>query len=219
MFRSFVMTAALSILSVACCSAAEFGVLGGYGAAAASMTATAGGTSANAGFQNGPGVGALVGDNFRKSKIFGGEVRYLLLFDSLKVSQGGTQATLSGRSHLFHYDVLLHARPPRSPVRPFLAVGGGARFVEGTGAQQAYQPLSQYALLTQTHEFVPLISAGGGVKFKLSPRINLRAEIRDYISPHLSNVITASPGANLHGWIHEIVSLAALTYTFGGPRP
>jgi len=213
MFRSFVRTAALSVVSAAFGFAAELGVLGGFGTAT-STTATAGGTSASVGFQSGPGVGALVGDNWGNSKIFGGEVRYLLLFDSLKVSQGGTQATLSGRSHLMHYDVLVHALPPRSPVRPFLAVGGGARVIEGTGPPQVYQPLSQYALLTQTSEIVPLISAGGGVKFRLGPRVNLRAEIRDYISPHLTKVITASPGASLHGWIHEIVSMAALTYTF-----
>jgi hypothetical protein len=213
MFRSLLRTAALSVVSVGFCFAAELGVLGGFGLATPT-TATAGGTSANLGFQPGPAVGALLGDNWGKSKVFGGEVRYLLLFDNLKISQGGTQATLSGRSHLIHYDVLLHACPPHSPVRPFLAVGGGARLIEGTGAPQVYQPLSQYALLTQTSEVVPLISAGGGVKFRLGPRVNLRAEIRDYISPHLSNVITASPGASLHGWIHEIVSMAALTYTF-----
>jgi hypothetical protein len=204
---------ALSAASVVFGFAAELGVLGGFGTAT-STTATVGGSSASVGFQPGPGVGALVGDNWGKNKIFGGEVRYLLLFDNLKISQGNTQATMSGHSHLIHYDVLLHARPPHSPVRPFLAVGGGARVIEGTGTPQVYQPLSQYALLTQTSEIVPLISAGGGVKFRLGPSVNLRAEIRDYISPHPSNVITASPGATLHGWIHEIVSMAALTYTF-----
>jgi hypothetical protein len=178
------------------------------------MTATAAdGSLANAGFQAGPGVGGLIGEDFRKSKVIGGEFRYVLLFDNLKVSQGGTQATMGGRSHLIHYDVLFHARPPERVVRPFLAVGGGARLIEGTGAQQVYQPLSQYVLLTQTREIAPLIDGGGGVKFKLSPRINFRTEIRDYINPHLSKVITASPGARIHGWTHEIVALAALTYT------
>jgi hypothetical protein len=208
------MTAALAIVSVAFCSAAEVGILAGYGVPAASMTATAGGTSASAGFQSGPGVGALVGDNWGKSKVLGGEVRYLFLVDGLKVSQGGTQATMSAHSHLFHYDLLFHARPPRSPIRPFLAVGGGARLIEGTGSPEVYQPLSQYALLTNTTEAVPLISVGGGVKFRLSPRINLRAEVRDYLSPPLGAVIAAPPGASLHGWFHEIVPMAALTYTF-----
>lgn len=212
MFRSFVMTAALYFVSVPLCAVqGDLGVLGGFGFAT-SMTATAGGASANAGFQPGAGVGAFVGGNL--TDVIGGEVRYLLLFDSLKISQGGTQATLSGRSHLVHYDFLFHARPRRSSVRPFLAAGGGIRWIEGTGAQQVYQPLSQFALLTPTREVVPLISVGGGVKFRLSPRISLRLEARDYVSPHLSKVIAASPGANLHGWIHEIVPMAALTYTF-----
>jgi len=214
MHRSFVMTAALLAVSMACCSAAELGVLGGYGVPATSMTAMAGGTTASAGFESGAGVGALIGDNWRQSKVLGGELRYLFLVDNLKVSQGGTQANLAARSHLLHYDLLFHATPPRSPVRPFVAVGGGARIIEGTGTQQVYQPLSQYALLTATREIVPLISVGAGVKFKLSSRVNLRAEVRDYINPSLSSVIAAPPGASLHGWIHEIVPLAALTYTF-----
>ncbi len=208
------MKAALWIASAGACSAAEVGLLGGYGAPATSMTATAGGTSASAGFQSGPGVGALLGENWGKNKVVGGEVRYLVLFGGVKVSQGGTQATMTGHSQLIHYDVLFHARPPGSPVRPFLAVGGGGRLIQGTGAQQVYQPLSQYALLTNTTEAVPLISVGGGVKFKISPGLNLRAEIRDYMSPHLGEVIAAPPGASLKGWIHEIVPMVGLTYTF-----
>ena len=66
----------------------------------------------------GEGVGALLGEDWGKNKVVGGEVRYLVLFDGLKVSQGGTQATMTGHSQLIHYDVLFHARPPGSPVRP-----------------------------------------------------------------------------------------------------
>ena len=211
MFRSYVMAAALLLASAPFCAAVELGVLGGFGAAN-SMTATAGGSSASAGFEPGSGIGALLGDN--RTSLLGGELRYLMLFDNLKISQGGTEATFTGRSHLIHYDLLLHARSRRSSVRPFLAAGGGVRWVEGTGAQQIYQPLSQYALLTQTREFLPLISAGGGVKFRVSSKVDFRMEVRDYISPHLSKVIAASPGATLHGWIYEFVPLAALTVRF-----
>jgi len=211
MFRSFAMIAALWLGSAPFCAAVDLGVLGGFGAAA-SMTAAAGGTSAAAGFQSSVGAGALLGDD--QTNLLGGELRYLLLFDNLKISQGGTQATFSGRSHLIHYDVLFHLRPRRSPVRPFLAAGGGVRWVEGTGAQQAYQLLSDYALYSQTREIVPLISAGGGLKFRVSSKVSLRMEVRDYISPHLTKVIAASPGAALHGWINEFVPLAALTFKF-----
>jgi len=211
MFRSCVMAGALWLAPAPFCAAAELGLLGGFGAATP-MTATAVGTTASAGFQPGAGVGALLGAD--QTELFGGEVRYLMLFDNLKISQGGTQTTFSGRSHIMHYDLLVHARPRRSPVRPFLAGGGGIRWVEGTGAQQIYQPLSQYALLTQTREVAALLSVGGGVKFRLSSKVYLRTEIRDYVSPHLTKVIAASPGANLHGWIHEFVPLAALTFTF-----
>jgi len=211
MFRSLIFVASLSVVAAPFCAADEIGVMGGFGTAT-NMTATAGGTSASAGFRPGAGVGALLGRN--GPHWFGGEFRYLFLFDSLKVSQGGTEATFSGRSHLVHYDLLLHARPERSPIRPFIAGGGGFRWIEGTGAQQVFQPLSQFALLTHTREIVALISAGAGVKFRLSSRLNFRMEVRDYISPGFTKVIAAPPGASLHGWIHEFVPLASLTFTF-----
>jgi hypothetical protein len=211
MFRSLIFIASLSVVSAPFCAADEIGVLGGFGTAT-NMTATAGGISASAGFRPGPGVGALIG--FSRTQLFGGEIRYLFLFDKLKVSQGGTEVTFGGRSHLIHYDFLLHARPRRSPIRPFIAGGGGIRWIEGTGAQQVFQPLSQVALLTHTREVVALISAGAGVKFRISSRLNFRMEVRDYISPGLTKVIAAPPGASFHGWIHEITPLASLTFTY-----
>jgi hypothetical protein len=212
MFRPLIMIVAISAATLPLFAINGYlGLSGGYGATT-SATATAGGESASVGFQPGPGVGGFVGGDL--TNVIGGEVRYLLLFDNLRVSQGGTDATLSARSHLLHYDFLLHARPRNSTVRPFLAGGGGIRWIEGTGAQQVYQALSQFALLTPTREVVPLISIGGGLKFRISPWISLRTEIRDYISPHLTKVIAAPPGASVHGWIHEIVGQAALTITF-----
>lgn len=213
MFRTTVILSLGALLGAASApflsAQTELGVLGGYGFAT-SMTATASGTSAEAGFHPGAAVGGFFGMN--QTDRIGGEIRYLLRWNNLRLSQGGTETTFTGRSHLIHYDFLVHARSRSSHIRPFLAGGAGIRLVEGTGAQQVYQPLSQFALLTQTREVLPLISAGGGIKFRLSSRLYLRTEIRDYISPPLGKVIAASPGATLHGWIHDVVPLAGLTF-------
>ena len=216
MFRLlFVFVFALAVAVVwapSCAAQTELGLIGGYGTPETSMTATAAGSSASAGFQSGALAGAFLGMN--PTEHIGGEVRYELNWDPLKVSQSGTSATLSGRSQLIHYDLLLHATSRSAHVRPFLAVGGGIRWITGTGAQQEYQPLSQFALLTPTRELRPLISAGGGIKFKLSSRVSLRTEVRDFICPPLKKVIAAPPGATLTGWIHDIVAMVGLTFTF-----
>ena len=135
-------------------------------------------------------------------------------FSDLKLAQGGTEVSFPARTHLVHYDFLYHARPREASVRPFVAGGAGVRWVEATGTQQSYQPLSDLALLSHSREIIALISAGGGVKFALTPSFSLRVEVRDYISPHsFTKVIAAAPGARLHGWLHEIMPLVGLTYT------
>jgi len=221
MFRSFAIglfALVITAVSAPFCAAqsetskTELGVIGGFGKAATSMTATADGSSASAGIQPGPIVGAFLGMN--PTNHIGGEIRYEMNWDTLRVSQGGTSASLDGRSQLVHYDLLWHATGRSSPVRPFLAAGGGIRWIEGTGAQQAYQPLSTFALLTPTRELLPLISAGGGIKFKISPRVSLRVEVRDFMSPPLKKVIAAPPGATLSGWINDFAAMAGLTFNF-----
>ena len=213
MFRPLTSNVAFLVFAAPLCAGqADLGLIGGFGVPAASATASLGGTSATAGFQQGEGLGVLVGTN--SSNIIGGDLRYLLLFDDLKLSRGGSNVTFGSRSHLIHYDLLIHARARGYSIRPFVAAGGGIRYVEGTGAQQVYQPLSEYALLTQTREVLPLVSAGGGIKFRMTRRLDLRIEVRDFMSPHPTKVIAASPGASLHGWIHEITPMAELVYVF-----
>jgi len=68
-------------------------------------------------------------------------------------------------------DLLVHATPRGAPMRPFVAVGAGATI------------FIQFAALTHTSEIKPLLSAGGGMKFPLRPRLEFRAEVRDYITP------------------------------------
>ena len=96
----------------------------------------------------------------------GGEARYTYQSDDLRVSSGAVKAKASAQSNAFHYDVLIHATSKESSVRPFFAVGAGMKFYRGTGAEPAFQPLSNLVVLTHTNEAQPLISVGGGVKFQ-----------------------------------------------------
>jgi opacity protein-like surface antigen len=168
---------------------------------------------ASAGFKPGPAFGGVVGYN-APHRWIGGEFRYTYQDTPLKVSAAGSEATFGGRSHLIHYDVLIHAPQHRSRLQPFAAIGGGMAVYRGTGDEQAYQPLSNYAILTHTQDVKPLISVGAGVKYQISPRLSFRAEFRDYITPFPTKVITPIPGNTVGGWLNNFVPMFGLSYIF-----
>jgi hypothetical protein len=132
----------------------------------------------------------------------------------LKLSSSGTDVSFSGVSHAIHYDFLYHPAGKRSKVQPFVAAGGGVKIFRGTGKEQAYQPLSNFAYLTKTQDLRPLITAGGGIKYRISEHLVFRAEIRDYITPFPNKVITPAPGSKISGWLQDFVPLFGLSFTF-----
>jgi hypothetical protein len=93
-------------------------------------------------------------------------------------------------------------------------VAGGGASVYGTGGEHAYQPASGFALLTRTQELKPLVSAGGGVKVALGDSLQLRLEIRDYITPFPKEVVAPAPGARIKGWLHDFVPTAGISVKF-----
>ncbi len=168
--------------------------------------------SATTGFQNGPLFGGYLGQNLYR--YISGELHYNYAMSDLKVSGAGTDAQFKGIAHAIHYDFLIHTAPVEARMRPFLAAGAGVKVFRGTGTESVYQPLSQYALLTKTQEWKPLITVGGGSKFRLSPRIYLRAELRDQITPFPKNVIAPAPGAKIQGWLHDFVPMVGISFLF-----
>jgi Outer membrane protein beta-barrel domain len=168
---------------------------------------------ASAGFKSGPAFGGVLGYN-APNRWIGGEFRYTYQDSPLKVSAAGSEATFGGRSHLVHYDVLIHPPQHRSRLQPFAAVGGGLAVFRGTGDEQAYQPLSNYAILTHTQDLKPLISVGGGIKYQFTPRLFFRAEFRDYITRFPTKVITPIPGNTVGGWLNNFVPMFGLSYVF-----
>jgi hypothetical protein len=92
-------------------------------------------------------------------------------------------------------------------------VGGGVKLYQGTGAQVAYQPLSNYALLTQQQDLTPMVSAGAGLKFQMSQHVQIRLDVHDYLTPFPKNVITPNTGAKVGGWLQDIVPMVGISYT------
>jgi hypothetical protein len=173
------------------------------------VTSSAG--SASAKLQTGLAGGVWLENNGQGH--WSGELRYEYQMGNLALSSGGTTATFGAHTQQFHYDVMWHATPSESRIRPFVEAGAGIKLYQGTGAQTAYQPLSNFALLTQQQDLTALISAGGGVKFQISQHLQLRLDVHDYMTPFPKNVITPNSGAKVGGWLMDFVPMVGISYT------
>jgi hypothetical protein len=168
--------------------------------------------SATVGFTPGALFGAaLIQHRYR---YVSGEIRYAFQRSDLKVSSGSAVEKFRGSTHAIHYDWLFHTQPRGAHLRPFLAAGAGFKNYRGTGTERAYQPLSQFALLTRTSEWKPLISLGAGVRVRLGKWASLAAEVHDYLTPFPSQVIAPVGGASLERRIHDFVPTLALGIRF-----
>src|SRR5579863_5837455 len=189
----------------------EFGGVGGAGFLSnVNVSSPAG--SAAAGFQTGGAFGAFFGQSI--SSHIAGEVRYEFLQSNLQLSSGGSTANFSGRAHAVHYDLILHTNRKNSPVQFFAAVGGGMKIFQGTGTEAAYQPLSQFGYFTKTRAVKPMASVGGGMTYRMSQRIYLRTEFRDFITPFPTQLITPAPNAKYGSILHDFVPMVGMDYVF-----
>ena len=168
--------------------------------------------NANAGIANGLAASAWLGNN--SGNLLGGEFRYDYAGGGLSLSGNGASASFGALSQAFHYDFLIHFAPRDSRVRPFVAFGGGIKVYSGTGAEQAYQPLEQIALLTKTTQLMGLISTGAGIKFNVSDHLQFRVEVHDYLTPFPKNVIAPAVGAHGGGWLQQFVPTFGIAYVF-----
>lgn len=161
-------------------------------------------------FSSGYSAGAFLSQHLYP--FVSGEVRYSYRSSDLELRSGTTGLVFNTVSHLIHYDVLIHVRERGTSVRPFFAVGAGARVYEGKGQEQAFQPLSHLALLTRTRDIKPLISLGAGTSVRLSEHVYLRLEFRDLVTPFPKRIATPAPGSAIGGYVHDVVPMVAISF-------
>jgi hypothetical protein len=207
------LAGSLFVMAASVCFAQqwEFGGVGGAGFLSnVNIDSPAG--SAKAGFGTGGAFGAFFGQSI--GAHFAGEVRYEYLQSNLQLSSGGATAHFAGRAHAVHYDLLWHTSRKNSPVQFFAAVGGGMKIFQGTGTEEAYQPLSQFGYFTKTQAVKPMASVGGGIIYRVSPRIFLRTEFRDFITPFPTQLITPAPNAKFGSILNDFVPMLGIDYVF-----
>jgi len=213
MIQRSMLVMGIAILTVGGCFAQqwEVGGLGGGGFVPGSSISSPY-APATTGFQSGAAFGGYFGQNLYRH--LSGEIHYTFLQSNLKISSGGTDATFSGQAHAIYYDLLYHTSKKGSRVQYFVAGGGGMKIFRGTGAEQAYQPLSQYAYFTKTQVVKPMASLGAGIKYAISPRVILRTEFRDFITAFPKELIAPAPNAKFGGLLHNFVPMVGIAYEY-----
>lgn len=171
-----------------------------------------GAVSGKAGIKPGFTAGGWIGHN--SVGRWGGEIRYQFQRADLKASSNGQSVTFAAQSQIVNYDILFHSNSSEDSVRPFVAFGGGLKGYRGTGTERAFQPLSNVAILSAVQQWQPMLSFGGGVKWRVGNRLMMRAEVRDFVTQFPKDVILPSPGNKISGWLHDITPMFGVSYLF-----
>jgi len=150
-------------------------------------------------------------DNHSAGK-WSGEVRYDYGRGNLALNQAGTSATFAAETHAMHYDLQWRFASQEAAIQPFVSGGAGIKIYRGTGTEEVYQPLSNFALLTKVQDLTPLAVGGGGLRVRLSDHITLRLEVHDYLTPFPNKVIVPASGAKVGGWMQDIVPSVGLSF-------
>jgi hypothetical protein len=189
----------------------EFGGMAG-GGFLSNVSASGPSSSATAGFAPGAAFGVFAGNNLYRN--WSGEIHYEFMQSDLRLTSGGQSAQFTGAAHTVHYDIVYHTVRQESSVQFFAALGGGIKLFRGTGAEEAYQPLSQFGYFTKTQAIKPVLSVGGGFTYRLSRRVYLRAELRDFITPFPTQVLTPAPGVKYGSLLQDLVPMVGLSYVY-----
>ncbi len=214
MRSTWISAASLTLILSGGCLAQqwEIGALGGYAwDRDASIRNPSG--SVEAGFKPSAAVGAVFGDNMYEH--IGGEIRYLFRAGGPQLTFGDTKVSGSGYTNIVHYDLLVHITRKEDKIRPYVAGGAGIKVYTGPGRLLVSDPLQDFALIARGNQVKPLISVGGGVKYRVRKGMQLRLDFRAYMSPAPDLVFRTVFPAQIHGWIYDFVPTLGVSYLFG----
>ena len=113
----------LAVVAAGNCQQHEFGILAGAGLSR--NIAVQGASAVSAGFAPGIAAGLFIGHDLYNH--WSGEIRYGLELQKARLQSNSTTASFAAQAHTLHYDLVVHSRPRRSHVRPYLAGGAGVK--------------------------------------------------------------------------------------------
>jgi opacity protein-like surface antigen len=209
--------AAVLFASVACAQPWELGADIGYGIYHDGTIFSAAGT-AQAGILNRFAAGIVLGDEF--SNYVSAELQYLYHDGHPFLDAAGARTDIQGNSEALTYNLLLHFKPREHRWRPFVEGGAGAKEYVIAGPAPFPQPIPQIASLTTNDVWKVAFVAGGGIKLRVLPQMEMRVEFRDYITTFPRQEIVPAPHNTARGIFEQFTPLFGMAYTFraGGPH-
>jgi hypothetical protein len=207
----------LKVLAVFFCAGAclaqqyELGGAFGYGVYTDGSVISPGGT-ATTGIRNRFATGVVFCDNLFEH--VSGEMRYLYHDGDPFLSTGAVRGSIQGQSHAFNYDVLFQARGREARIRPYFAVGVGAKYYVTSGPAPAPQPMPKIGGLVATNQWRALATGGGGVKVRVTDHILVRADFRDYVTAFPTRLIVPAANGTDKGIFHQFTPLFGVSYVF-----
>ena len=207
------MKCAVAILFAACAFAQQYelGADLGYGIYRDGTIFSTAGT-AQAGIRNRFAAGIVLGDEF--SRYVSAEFQYLYHDGHPFLQTTGARADIQGNSDALTANLLFHFKTRAQRWRPFLEGGAGAKEYVIAGPEPYPQPIPEIASLTTNDVWKVVFSAGGGVKFRLLPQMQLRAEFRDYLTTFPRQQIVPAPHNTARGIAQQFTPLFGVAYTF-----
>lgn len=189
----------------------EVGATFGYGAYRDGSIYSAEGT-ANAGIRNRFAAGILLADQF--SEFVSAEFDYLYHDGHPYLQYPGVKADIQGNSDALTCGLLFHFKPRQHRWRPFVAGATGAKEYVIAGPAPFPQPIPQIASLTTNDVWKVVFSVGGGLKFKVFPHMEIRAEFRDYLTTFPRQEIVPAPHNTARGIFEQFTPLFGVSYRF-----
>jgi hypothetical protein len=186
--------------------------LGGGGGASFynKRTVTGPAASVEAAFKPGYAFSGYLG---QLGNRLGGELRYSYASNDMELTSSGKPFAMTGRTQAIHYDLVFYFNDKKAKVRPYLLAGGGMKQYTGTDSTSSFPPFISTVVLTNTSEWKPLITAGGGIRLVLNPKLHLRAEVLTYMTQVPTKIITPVNG-QLTGWYFDIMPMITLSYVW-----
>jgi hypothetical protein len=189
----------------------EFGAAGGYGWYVNPSIVSAA-RSVESGFASKGVMGVVFGQNLYE--YIGGEIRWLYQFGGPILKSQGVETSSTGYSNLITYDVLFHIANREAKLRPYVSGGAGVKVYTDSQRRSVGRPFLDSAVLVSRSQAVAAISAGGGLKYKVSRDIMLRVDFRTYFTPCPDQILRPIGASYIRGWMYNFVPLGGVSFVF-----
>jgi hypothetical protein len=208
----------LTVLS-ACCACAqtfeplqyELGAVIGYGIYRNGSILSSEG-SVEAGIRNRFAAGIILGVDF--SKYVSGELTFLY-HDGHPFLQGqGVKVDIQGNSWALTSGLLFHFKDRTHHLRPFITGAVGSKEYIIAGPEPFPQPIPQIASLVDNDVWKVAFAVGGGVKYRIHPKVIFRGEFLDYLTTFPRTQIMPAQHNTARGIFEQFTPLFGVSYVF-----